>query len=82
MVKRPSGVVIGWAAQIDSIVAAHKPGDRLPMVFNGRSGARQVVLTLAEDPRLEWVLGEDAAQPPTAAQLAFRQRWLSSARKD
>ncbi len=81
-VAQLDGVVIGRAAQIDSIVAAHKPGDRLPMVFNGRSGARQVVLTLAEDPRLEWVLGEDAAQPPTAAQLAFRQRWLSSARKD
>jgi predicted metalloprotease with PDZ domain len=76
------GLVLTAAAQVDSIVAAHRPGDRIPVVFDSRGGTRQEVLTLAENPHLEWLLGEDAGQPPTPAQLAFRQRWLSSARKD
>jgi predicted metalloprotease with PDZ domain len=38
--------------------------------------------TLAEDPHVEFVLGEATGQPPSAAQLAFRQRWLATARKD
>jgi hypothetical protein len=28
------------------------------------------------------VPGEAAGQPPTPAQLAFRQRWLASTRRD
>jgi predicted metalloprotease with PDZ domain len=76
------GAPIAHVSQVDSIVATHRPGDRIPVVFIGRSGARQVVLTLAENPHLEFVPGEEAGQPPTLAQLAFRQRWLSSVRKD
>jgi hypothetical protein len=52
------------------------------MVIIGRSGARQVVLTLAENPHVEFVPGEAAGQPPTPAQRAFRQRWLAPVRKD
>jgi predicted metalloprotease with PDZ domain len=81
-VAQLDGVVLSSPSQLDSIVAAHKPGDKLPIVFDSRAGAKQVLVTLAENPRMEWVLGEDAGQPPTPAQLAFRQRWLSSARKD
>ncbi|MHB1095239.1 MAG: M61 family metallopeptidase [Gemmatimonadaceae bacterium] len=76
------GAPITRAAQVDSIVGAHRPGDRIPMVFIGRSGARQVVLTLAENSHLEFVPGEAAGQPPTPAQLAFRQRWLAPVRKN
>ncbi|MBI2408831.1 MAG: M61 family metallopeptidase [Gemmatimonadetes bacterium] len=76
------GAPITRAAQVDSIVAAHRPGDRLPIVFFSRDGSRQAVLTLAENPHLEFVLGEAIGQQPTPAQLAFRQRWLGSARKD
>lgn len=76
------GAPVRSAAQVDSIVAAHRPGDRIPLVFFSRSGTTQTVLTLAENPHIEFVLGEDAGQPPTAAQLAFRQRWLASTRKD
>jgi predicted metalloprotease with PDZ domain len=81
-VAQLDGLPIARAAQIDSIVAVHYPGDRLPLVTLGRHGARQSVLTLAEDPHVEFVPGEEAGQPPTAAQFAFRQRWLASTRKD
>ena len=76
------GMPVTRPAQMDSIVGAHKPGDRMPLVFFTRAGARQVVLTLAENPHIEFVPGEDAGQPPTPVQLAFRRRWLSSTRKD
>ncbi|MBM3908698.1 MAG: M61 family metallopeptidase [Gemmatimonadetes bacterium] len=73
---------IARASQLDSILAARRPGDRVPLVVLGRGGARQVVVTLAEDPRIEFVAGEDAGQPPTPAQRAFRLRWLASTRND
>lgn len=76
------GAPIARAAQVDSILATYRPGDRIPVVFIGRNGARQVVLTLAENPHLEFVPGEEAGQQPTPLQLAFRQRWLASVRKD
>lgn len=76
------GAPISRISQVDSIVSAHRPGDRIPMVFIGRSGARQVVLTLAEDPHLEFIAAEEAGQPSTPEQLAFRHRWLASVRKD
>ena len=76
------GVPVARPAQLDSLIASHHPGDRVPLVFLGRGGARQVVLTLAENPHIEFVPGETAGQAPTPAQLAFRQRWLASTRKD
>ncbi len=76
------GLPIVRATQMDSILATHRPGDRIPMVFIGRGGAREVVLAPVENPHLEFLPGEDAGRPPTPAQLAFRQRWLSSVRKD
>lgn len=76
------GQPVTQSAQVDAIVAAHRPGDRVPVVVIGRTGTRETVLTLAENPHLEFLPAEDAAQTPSAAQLAFRQRWLASARKD
>lgn len=76
------GAPTSTAARVDSILAAHKPGDRLPMVFHTRTGARQVIVMLAANPHLEFVLAEEVGQTPTPAQLAFRQRWLSTTRKN
>ncbi len=76
------GLPIVRVTQVDSILATHRPGDRMPMVFIGRGGAREVVITPVENPHLEFVPGEAAGRPPTPAQFAFRQRWLASARKD
>lgn len=77
-VAQLDGVVLSAATQVDSILAAHKPGDAVPIVFESRAGARRAVLTLGANPATEWMLDDKA----DAAMLAFRQRWLSSARKD
>jgi predicted metalloprotease with PDZ domain len=76
------GAPLTQPEQVDSIVAAHRPGDRIPLVFFGRDGTHETVLTLMENPHHEFVPGESAGQAPTAAQLMFRRRWLSSTRKD
>lgn len=76
------GAPIARVSQVDSILATHRPGDRIPMVFIGRGGAREVVITPVENPHLEFVPGEAAGHPPMPAQLAFRKRWLASLRKD
>jgi predicted metalloprotease with PDZ domain len=76
------GLPLSSREQADSIVATHAPGDRIPLVFIGRTGSRQMVVTLAANPHIEFVLGEDAGQAPTPEQLAFRQRWLAPRRKD
>ena len=60
-------------SELSTVLSRHKPGDRVPIVFADRTGrSRTSTVTLAEDPHLE-VVPVDA---PTAAQKAFRQRWL------
>ena len=52
----------------------HVPGDRVRIVFVDRGGrSRTATVTLAEDPHLDVV----PVEMPTAAQRAFRGRWLS-----
>jgi predicted metalloprotease with PDZ domain len=65
-------------ADVRRAVSAHKPGDRLTVVFEGRAGRREAQVAVAEDPRVEVVLFEDAGRTPSADQLAFRARWLAS----
>lgn len=63
---------------VRAAVSSHAPGDRLPVVFEGRAGRREATITVAENPRVEVVLFEEAGRTPTAEQLAFRSRWLGS----
>ena len=45
----------------------------------GRDGAsRTTKMVLKEDPALDAVLLEDTGGTPTAAQKAFREKWLGS----
>jgi predicted metalloprotease with PDZ domain len=60
---------------LKAVLGRHKPGDRVPIVFVDRSGrSKTATVTLAEDPQLEVV----PVTTPTAAQEAFRARWLGS----
>ena len=72
------GQRIGGDGDIASVLARHKPGDRVKVVFVDRTGsARSGMVTLAEDPHLEVVPTEHAGTL-TAAQKAFRDRWLGA----
>jgi predicted metalloprotease with PDZ domain len=63
-----------WAATL----AAHKPGDAVPVIFEQRGVQRTARLTFAADPRLEAVTFESVGQQPTAKEKAFRASWLAS----
>lgn len=72
------GTRIATMAEYRAALAARKPGEQVEVALVGRDGARTATLTLREDPRVEVVAFEDSGRTPTAAQLAFRGRWLAS----
>jgi len=60
-----------------SVLGRHRPGDRVRVRFVRRDGSGvQAMMTLAADPRLELVPVEETGGTLTAAERAFRQRWL------
>ena len=66
-------------ADLNTALGRHKPGERISIVFTDRTGqSKSATVTMAEDPHLE-VVPLDA---PTAAQKAFRERWLSALRPE
>jgi predicted metalloprotease with PDZ domain len=69
------GTRIGADADVAGVLQRHKPGDKVTVTFVDRTGLpKTATVTLAEDPHIEVV--PDAA--PTAAQRAFRTRWLGA----
>jgi hypothetical protein len=60
-----------------SAFARRKPGDRLPVSYEDRSGTvRTVSVTLAEDPALELVPVERMGGSLSPEQRRFRRSWL------
>jgi predicted metalloprotease with PDZ domain len=72
------GRAIASLADIDAVVAAHKPGDVVRIEFESRGGTRTESLTLRESPALELVPFEVSGEPVTDDIRAFRGRWLGS----
>jgi predicted metalloprotease with PDZ domain len=67
------------AADVEAAIAARRPGDTLPVVFE-RGGIRTAAaITLVEDPRIRVMAVEDAGVTLTSEQRQHRDRWLSSA---
>ena len=61
---------------IQEILRAHKPGDRVAVAFTRRTGPATATVTLAEDPTIEFVIDPNA----TPEQVKAREAWLSSRR--
>jgi predicted metalloprotease with PDZ domain len=72
------GAAMSSEAGFRAALAAHKPGDRVTITFEGRAGRRDANVAVAENPALQVVTFEDAGRTPTGAQLAFRARWLGT----
>jgi predicted metalloprotease with PDZ domain len=72
------GRAIGGRADIEAVIAAHKPGDVVRIEFTTRGGGRTESLTLAESPGLELVPFESTNEPVTNRIRAFRAAWLGS----
>jgi predicted metalloprotease with PDZ domain len=72
------GKDVGSEAEFRAAIAAHKPGDKVNIAFEGRAGRREALVTVAENPALQVVTFEDAGLTPTDQQLAFRAKWLAT----
>ncbi len=55
-----------------------KPGDKVTLKVDGRSGSKTLEITLAGSPQLEMVPSEQTGKTPTPEQLALRSQWLGS----
>ncbi|HTI37864.1 MAG TPA: PDZ domain-containing protein [Vicinamibacterales bacterium] len=68
------GTAVSSPAQIQDILRAHKPGDRIAVAFTRRSDPATSTITLAEDPAIEFTIDPGA----TPEQVRMRDAWLSS----
>jgi predicted metalloprotease with PDZ domain len=76
-VRQVDGTRTASPDDITAAIRKHRPGDRVTVDFVDRTGAqRSTIVTLEEDPRLELLPAEAAGRTPSAAQRAFRERWL------
>jgi predicted metalloprotease with PDZ domain len=70
------GKAVSTPQQIQEILRAHKPGDRIAVAFTRRTGPATSTITLAEDPSIEFAIDPNA----TPEQVRMREAWLSSRR--
>jgi len=78
-VLRIGDQAISTPADVTAALASRAPGDRVTVTWTGRGGERRAPVTLVAHPAVEVVAYEDAGRTPSAAQLAFRARWLDAA---
>jgi predicted metalloprotease with PDZ domain len=72
------GREMGTEADFRAAIAAHKPGDRVTISYEGRAGRHDVAVAIAENPSLQVLTFEEAGLNTTDQQLAFRAKWLST----
>jgi len=65
-------------AELDAILARHKPGDKIHLRAETRSGRKEVDIVLAEAPGFQITLYELAGRQLTPEMAQFREAWLSS----
>ena len=64
---------------VNSVLGRHRPGERVAIVYVDRTGAaKSATVVLEEDPHVDVAAVENVGGSPTAAQKAFRDRWLKS----
>ena len=61
---------------VGAVLAAHHPGDAIPVAYRSRGMRKQGTITLAADPQLELVTYEQAGRPVTDSMGALRHQWL------
>lgn len=71
------GARVSGAAEVDTLLRRHKPGEVLAVEYVDRTGQKKTVrVTLEEDPEVSIVPLENTGRGLSAAQAAFRTAWL------
>jgi predicted metalloprotease with PDZ domain len=78
-ITRVDGKSLDHGVTLQTIVGAHKPGDRITIQYTHPDGTPATgIVTLAEDPAMEAVTIESTGRALTPEQRAFRSGWLGS----
>jgi predicted metalloprotease with PDZ domain len=72
------GRPVATAEDLAAILAAHRPGDEIPVVFELRGERFEKRLKPTADPTLEIVTFEEAGRPVSPEIARFRESWLGS----
>lgn len=72
------GKAVKTQPELNTLLDAHKPGDRIKLQVETRAGKREVELELAGPPGFEMAPYEMAGKELTPGMRAFREAWLSS----
>ena len=75
------GKEIKAAEDLNDIVAAKKPGEKIAVTFKNRSGQHNTTITVEENPAVTVVSFESAGKTLTKEQQDFRTNWLSAKAK-
>ncbi len=73
-----AGQPVTSQAALSSILAGHRPGERVPIVYDQRGQRKTATVALGADPAQAVVTYERAGLPVTPAMAAFRDSWLGS----
>ncbi len=65
-------------ADVDAVLAAHKPGERVSVDYESRGQQHSATVTLGERTEYEIVTFEKAGLPVTAEMRAVRRAWLGN----
>jgi len=72
------GQTIDTPDAVNAVIAGHRPGDTVPIMFEQRGRTHEGRITFADDNRLEVVTYEQAGLPLTPAMRRSRADWLAS----
>ncbi len=72
------GKTVASPQEVQQVLRAHKPGDRIAVEFTRRSGPVTATIALKEDPTFAFEPVERGGGTLTAEQTAFREAWLGS----
>lgn len=75
------GKTLKTASEIDAILAAHKPGEEIAIIYESRGQQYTRTLKLVEREQMEVVTNEKAGVPVTDQMKALREGWLGSKAK-
>ncbi|MBI1873231.1 MAG: M61 family metallopeptidase [Acidobacteria bacterium] len=82
MITSLDGAPVETAQALANVLARHKPGDSIAVVYTRRRAPVAATITLAEDPSLEVALAETAGRSLSDAERAFRDAWLGTRVKE
>jgi len=78
VIRTIDGKAIGTPSEVDTLVAARKPGDTLQIGYTRNGVDMRTTVTVAANPRQEIVTVESTGGTLTPEQKAFRDAWVRS----